>query len=543
MRLPPPTSRDVEVTRNVAIPMDDGVELLADIYVPMADPPDVTVLVRSPYGRQRAIALVYGRLFAERGCRVVLQSCRGTFGSGGEFTPQIDERRDGLATIRWIEAQPWFNGRLAMNGASYMGYAQWAVAPEAGPSLRVVCPSVTMSDLASHWYRGGSYSLSDSLEWMAMITLQETHRYPMIDTVLSRHGRRAHRHAHHLPLEALDEKLVGRPVPFWREFLAYADRRLDPALTEDPATVAVDLSKVTAAVTMVAGWYDIFLPAQLEDYQRLVDAGNQPQLTIGPWTHGHPELNAVAAQDALQWIRAKAGEEPVALRELPVRLHVQGADEWRDEPSWPPPGYRAERWYLQPDAGLGTEPPVGDEAPSTFRYDPADPTPMVGGPLLTHGGRRNQRATESRPDVLSFTSEPLAADVEVVGELCAEIHVRSDLEHFDVFVRLCDVNPRDRSYNVADGLERIIPGPAVAGAGGVRRVEVALWPTAYRFAKGHRIRVQVSAGAHPRFARNLGTGEPLGTGVTMRVAHQAVHHSRARPSAVVLPVRVQSSGA
>jgi putative CocE/NonD family hydrolase len=552
MRLPAATSRHVEVERDVAIAMDDGVELLADVYTPVVEPPAATILVRTPYGRGRTIGLVYGRLFAERGFRVVLQSCRGTFGSGGTFTPQIDERRDGLATIRWIEAQPWFDGRLAMNGPSYMGYAQWAVAPEAGPSLLAVCPAVSTSDLASHWYQSNSYSLSDALEWTALIAMQESQRYPMLDTLLSRHGRRAQRHSHHLPLESLDEKVVGREVWFWREFLAYAERRRDPSQPVDPATAAPDLSGVTAAVAMVSGWYDIFLPAQLDDYKALVAAGNQPQLTIGPWTHAHPELNSVAAQESLQWIRAKVAGEPVALRTQPVRILVMGADEWRDEPSWPPPGFEPQRWHLQAAGGLAPAPPAEDAgAPeSRFRYDPADPTPLVGGPTLTNGGRRNQRTTESRPDVLSFTGEVLDADVEVIGEVTAEIYVASDLPHFDIFVRLCDVTSRDRSYNVTDGLSRISPeqpaglleSPDGDGSSLVCRVDVTLWPTAYRFRAGHRIRLQVTGGAHPRFARNLGTGDPLGTGVTMRVANQVVHHSAGWPSALVLPVR-QSSGA
>jgi uncharacterized protein len=535
MRLPPATSRDVDVDRDVRIAMDDGVELLADVYTPVVEPPAATVLVRTPYGRRRTIGLVYGRLFAERGFRVVLQSCRGTFGSGGEFTPQIDERRDGLATIRWIEAQAWFNGKLAMNGPSYMGYAQWAAAPEAGPSLQAICPAVTMSDLASHWYQGGSYSLSDALEWTALIALQESHRYPMLDTLLSRHGRRARRYSHHLPLETIDEKVVGKPVWFWKEFMNFAELRHDRSRML-PEMAASDVSRVTAAVSMVGGWYDIFLPAQIADFKALVAAGNPPQLTIGPWTHAHPELNSVAAQDALQWIRAKAAGEPVALRDQAVRFFVMGADDWREEPSWPPPGYEPQPWYLRPERGLGPAVAGAEADSSPFRYDPADPTPMVGGPVLTNGGRRNQRSTESRPDVLCFTSPVLEADLEVVGDLTAEIFVSSDLPHFDVFVRLCDVTPRDRSYNVADGLTRVIPGDTSL-VGGVHRVVIPLWPTAYRFRAGHRLRVQIAGGAHPRYARNLGTGEPLGTGTTMRVAEQTIHHDQGRPSAIVLPVR------
>jgi len=110
--------------------------------------------------------LLLGRVFAERGYRVVMQSCRGTFGSGGVFEPNFHERADGLATIRWVERQSWFDGRLAMNGPSYLGGVQWAVADAAGPALRALCAHVTYSNIASHWYRGESFALDRNPIWV-----------------------------------------------------------------------------------------------------------------------------------------------------------------------------------------------------------------------------------------------------------------------------------------------------------------------------------------------------------------------------------------
>jgi len=117
----------------------------------------------------------------------------------------------------------------------------------------------------------------------------------------------------------------------------------------------------------------------------------------------------------------------------------------------------------------------------------------------------------------------------------ADLHVRSSSEHTDFFVRVCDVEPSGRSVNICDGLARLRPGRFGGAGGAPQRVTVDLWPTAHRFRRGHRLRVQVSSGAHPRFARNLGDGEPLGTGRSWRVAHQEVHHDPDHPSAVVLP--------
>ena len=147
-----------------------------------------------------------------------------------------------------------------------------------------------------------------------------------------------------------------------------------------------------------------------------------------------------------------------------------------------------------------------ESPPDRYRYDPADPTPAVGGArMVRDSGRRDNTALEARPDVLTYTTAPLEADTEVIGEVSAEIWFSSSLAYADVFVRLCDVDPRGRSWNVCDGLT------SLTGADEVTRATVRLWPTAHRFKRGHRIRVQVSSGAFPRYARNPGSGEPLAT--------------------------------
>jgi uncharacterized protein len=119
----------------------------------------------------------------------------------------------------------------------------------------------------------------------------------------------------------------------------------------------------------------------------------------------------------------------------------------------------------------------------------------------------------------------------VIGDVSAEIWFQSSMPYADVFVRLCDVDPRGRSYNVCDGLV------SLTGADEITCVTVRLWSTAYRFKRGHRIRVQVSSGAFPRYARNPGTGEPLATATTLKAADQAVHHDPEHPSAIILPTR------
>jgi putative CocE/NonD family hydrolase len=157
--------------------------------------------------------------------------------------------------------------------------------------------------------------------------------------------------------------------------------------------------------------------------------------------------------------------------------------------------------------------------------------------MSANAGPKDQRALEARPDVLVYTSAVLDHDLEVIGPVQAELFVQSSLEHTDFFARLCDVDPSGKSINISDALVRLIPGRPLREPDGTLRACMDLWPTAYRFKRGHRIRVQVSSGAHPRWARNPGSGEPLATAQTLCAADQTVFHDPAHPSAIILPVQ------
>jgi putative CocE/NonD family hydrolase len=528
--LPPAETRDVVVTRDVPIPMDDGVVLLADHYVPRGGERAPTLLVRSPYGRAQIVGLAYARLFAERGLQVLVQSCRGTFGSGGVFDPLRRERDDGLATVAWMRRQPWFSGKLATMGPSYLGFVQWAIAAET-PELGAMSVQVSSSEMRTAMHAGGSFWLATALNWAYLVAHQER---GLLHTLLApfQAVKRVRAVGRHLPLATVDQAIAGAPAPYLREWMEH-DGPGDPWWR--PLDFSADVERVTAPAHLTGGWYDLFLPHVLADYARLRRAGRAPYLTVGPWAHLSPELPPLSIRDAVTWFRAQLLGDRRGLRDAPVRVLVMGTNVWRDLPEWPPPAV-AERWYLGAGGALCTTPPATSE-PDRYRYDPADPTPSVGGSSLSvEAGAKDNRALEARPDVLVYTSAPLAADLTVIGPVHAEVFVASSLAHTDVFVRLCDVSPSGRSTNLSDGLLRLRPGAPPADASGCRRVEIALWPTAHCFRAGHRVRVQVSSGAHPRYARNPGTGEPLATATTLAVADQAVFHDPARPSAVVLPV-------
>jgi putative CocE/NonD family hydrolase len=526
--LPPALTRDLGVERDLAARMADGVVLLADRYFPRDREKPPVVLIRTPYGR-RSFGVV-GRVFAERGYQVVIQSLRGTFGSGGSFEFR-DEREDGLATLEWLSRQTWFGGRVGMYGPSYLGFVQWAVAAGAPDCLRALVISIATSSRRHSLYEGGAFHLDFALTLARTIADQEGPAWRTLRRRLRERRDLAPAFAQ-LPLGGADTRAVGQRVGFYQDWLVHTE-------PDDPYWQAMDhghdTASVRAEVQLVAGWYDLYLARQLEDFEALRRAGRNPRLTIGPWAHTDLGVMGTGLRESLAWFDAQLRDDRSRLRALPVHIFVMGAARWLELPDWPPPA-TATRYFLQPGGALAGTPP-GASDPDRYDFDPADPTPSVGGAVIgRHAGARDNQGLEARKDVLVYTSTPLEQDLELIGPVAAELHVRSSLPHADFFARLCDVAPGGRSTNVCDALVRLAPGTHAPGPDGIILVRLALSPTAYRFRRRHRLRLQVSSGAHPRFARNLGTGDPQVTATVMKVAHQEVFHDREHPSAVVLPV-------
>jgi len=526
MKLPPAQTHGIRVERDLPAQMADGVTLLADRYVAAGAERPPLILVRCPYGRRGIFGTLAGHLFAERGFQSVVQSCRGTFGSGGQLDPfGVTETADGLATVEWLRSQPWYPGSFGTWGPSYLGLTQWALATLALPDHKAMAVQVASTRPRDLVRPNGSFGLETMLEWIDQVARQERPGAFFLQPLRAGAVRRL---ADHLPLRDLDRLATGATAPYWQSWLN------EDAGFWDEHQYGSGPAEVTATIAMIGGWHDIFLPAQLRDYHALRAAGRDVRLTIGPWRHADQGAVAVWVRDGQEFLRdvLTAQENGQACA---VRIFVTGADEWRDLTGWPPAS-DSQHWYLQPDGVLaGTPPPLSE--PERFTYNPADPTPSLGGPVGSQGQARvDNRMLEARPDVITFTSAALAADLEVLGAPTVDLYVASNREHTDFFARLCEVNPAGQSVNICDGLLRLAPGEPPADSGGIRRVRFELWPIAHRFAARSRLRLQVSSGAHPRFARNTGTGEPIATATTLVIAEQQVYHDPAHQSAVILPV-------
>jgi len=508
------------IERDVRLVASDGTELSTDIYHPEGDGPFPTLLQRTCYGKEvLAEWSGIGRI-VEAGYRVLMQDCRGSGLSTGA-DDMVLEASDGRCTADWIAEQAWFDGRLGTFGASYMSFTQYALASTRPPHLKAMVIAGMGAHRGDAWYPGGSFALDIVLSWTA------TRVFGMEATMAAR--RESVEAAFmHLPLEEADQVAVGKSVEWYQDGLRHLAR-------DDPFWAPLDYRSVLAwdvPILMVDGWYDFALPHMLRDHGLRHRAASS-RLVVGPWTHF--SASAIAFDETIRWLdRHVKGDTSVATGS-PVSVFVMPDVGWRDLAQWPPES-RTEPWYLQPGGALSaSEAPAS--APTPYTYDANDPTPSLGGPSLRmdNCGPVDNRPLEERPDVLAFTSETLQAPVEIVGSLSSQLYLETDVDNFDVYVRLCDVSPDGESTNLSDGILRINADEVVRTEDGTVLVNVTMWPTAQRFEIGHRIRLLVSGGAHPLFARNTCSGEPLATARTVVIAHNRVCHDPDRPSAILLP--------
>jgi putative CocE/NonD family hydrolase len=533
--LPRATSR--YTVNRVRVPMRDGVDLVADHYSPSTSEPAGTLLVRGPYGRGFPFSLVFGRLHAARGYHVVLQSVRGTFGSGGEFEPMVNEAADGADTVDWLRRQSWFTGRFATVGGSYLGFTQWALLQDPPPELAAAVITAGPHDVPASVWGTGAFAVNDFLGWADQVSRQE-------DAVRLRSGirqlrsaRRVARAVAELPLGESARELLGSGAPWFESWVEHADH-------DDPfwerMRVAAALDRVQVPVLLVGGWQDTFLRQTVQQHRHLRDRGVDVAMTLGPWTHSQLLTTGLAtiAQESLDWLDAhlgaRLGTAPGPRRPSPVRVFVSGQG-WRNLSDWPP-ATTDHAMYFRPGGHLSETAPETGAPPARFRYNPASPTPTTGGPLLSqNSGYRDDSRLATRDDVLTFTSATLTRDLYVYGNPVIELEHTSNNPNVDVFVRVSEVDvAKGRSRNVSDGYRRLGRAQGAAhGSEADETVRVELDAIAHRFGAGTRIRVVVAGSWFPRYARNLGTGESLLTARQTKLATHAIHFGRSR---LLLPV-------
>lgn len=546
-----PAEYAVRVEHNVPMTTSDGVNLLADLYHPVTDQPVPTILVRLPYSKSLKTDLgltVIGRFWASRGYHVVVQASRGRHGSGGDFYPMRDERRDGIETLQWLAQQSWYDGRLGMWGGSAFGYTQWAVADQKKPGSSALMIQIASSHTHDMFYPGGAFSLESALYW-ALRSRGQRDEKPS-DTMLDRG-------VNGFPMIEADNRAAG-DIAFFNDWASHPDN--------DTYWKAIDgeqrANDLQAPVLLMAGWSDPFLPSQLHDFEAIRARADpriaqESRLIIGPWSHAEsmrfPDgttggaYRPASLAPSIPWFDHQLLGRPLD-RSLaaPVRLYVIGENVWRDEQEWPLARARPTKFYLrgaghantaQGDGRLTVDQPSASEPPDTYVYDPRFPVPTRGGAMLSsRAGMQEQGDVERRPDVLVYTTEPLPADLEVTGPVSATLIVSTTAASTDFAVKLVDVHPDGKAYNISDGILRRGYSKSDGPDGNAQAITVELWPTSMLFRRGHRIRIEVSSSNFPRYDRNTNTGNEPATDDAPVAAKQVVYHSLMQLSSILLPV-------
>lgn len=483
----------------VRIPMRDGVELGASLYHPKAASRGL-LLARGPYGRGRMFAGIVTP-FVRHDYTVLLVSSRGTADSGGAFDPMRTEPDDGQDTVGWMRTQPWYPGRFATFGGSYLGHTQWALLEDPPADLVTSIITVGPHDFAHHAWGSGSFNL-DFIGWSDMIISQRTSSTLGAIRKLMTAGRRLAPILNATPLADAAVAHAGAEAPWMRDRLTRSDID-DPYWA--PMRHAAALEKVTTPVLLISGWQDLFVSQSFAQYARLRERGIPVGLLAGPWTHtqvGRTD-GALVTQRMLAWVDHHLADAP-APAEGPVQIGVTGPKrrhtDWQRHAVWPPAG-SDRTFHLAAEGRLSATPTTDPGATAGFTYDPEEPTPAVGGPVLRGGGYVDDSSLAAREDVLAFTGEPLTRDTVVAGAPVVTLAHRSQHPDADLFIRVSDVDERGHSRNLCEAYRRLPVDRDDA------RVRIELGPLAHRFAAGHRIRLLVAGGSFPQFPRNAGTGE------------------------------------
>lgn len=493
----------------------DGVRLDADIYRPHTEGEFPILLMRQPYGRAIASTVVYAHptWYAAHGYIVVIQDVRGRGTSDGEFKLFVNEIADGEDTVNWAANLPGSNGKVGMYGFSYQGMTQLYAAATQPPALRAICPAMVGYDLYTDLaYEGGSFCLQTNLAWAIQLAA-ETARLRRDHTAY----QALLQASRHLPVDNPDILHQLAPESFYHQWVAYPQ----PDAYWEQLSPKTYFQSVDLPMFHIGGWFDTYLRGTLHLYQEMATRSSTPQhLLVGPWAHlpwgrrvGMVDfgVNASSPVDRLQirWFdQFLKGIDTGLLDESPVCLFEMGSNLWRSFPSWPEVNYRS--YFLgttglssiREEAGTLNPQPPDVKTTDVLVHDPWRPVPAVGGHGAIPPGVFERSAIDGRSDVLTYTSQPLTADLVLVGSVVVEIRVTTEAVSYDLSAVLSQVDADGRVFNFTQGYVHCREKTA-----GVTRIQ--LQATCIRVAKGRALRLSLSAACFPAYAMNSGTGAIL----------------------------------
>ncbi|MGZ3630614.1 MAG: CocE/NonD family hydrolase [Ktedonobacteraceae bacterium] len=557
--MPTPSTREIHLEFDQRVPMRDGITLSADIYRPIdslhTSKKYPVILTRTPYMKLNERMLVSAKYFAERGYVFVAMDVRGRGDSDGTFVPYLNEGKDGYDAIEWCASQSWSDGNVGTIGSSYPGCIQWLAALQKPPHLKAMVVRVTPSDPFVETPTGLPSPIT--LCWLHYVS---GHMNQLMEAVDWEHVYE------HLPLITMDVR-AGRYNANWRANIEHA--QLDEYW--DPLCYQNKLDQLDVPVLHISGWYDDEQIGTPLNYIGMTTRGAQDaarasqRLLMGPWGHvvnsesklgevdfGPQSLVDMRAEELRWFNRWLKGYTNISAtpEEFSVRIFVMGASEWRDEHEWPLARTQWTPFYLHSrgsansrfgDGTLSIDKPE-NEPTDTYQYDPAHPVPFITDPTSTQiGGPDDYSAIERRDDVLVYMTEPLKEEIEVTGPIRVNLYASSSAPDTDFMAKLVDILPSGFVQRLCDGMVRArfrdgMDRPSLIEPGKIYKFSIDCWNTSQVFKTGHRIGLEISSSAFPKFDRNLNTGAPLGVTTKMAIAEQMIYHDVEHPSAMVLPI-------
>ena len=538
-----------------------------------------------------------------RGYAYVNQNERGKFFSEGEWDVLGPPKTDGYDALTWISDQPWSNGKVGTYGCSSTAEWQMGLAALDHPAHAAMVPQGFGAGVGrigdwyeqGNWYRGGAEQM---LFFSWLYGVQNTQR-PQFDPDLDADDRaRLARYFDlapelprvdwpeaiwHLPIEDLMRSVNGPEGVFADSAPVATGGRMVQRTPDDPAWYRGGLyhddEPFGVPSLWFMSWYDVSVGPNLAIFNHVRQNGIDSETRdnqfamVAPVTHcayTRAEENTVVGERSVgdarwdysgliyawfdRWLK---GESNGITDSLPrVRYYTMGSDEWSTSTAWPPEGVEIVNWYLGSDGGantlngdgvLTTGAPGPEEIVDSFTYDPMDPVTSHGGNVCCTGGAIqagsfDQREMEtSRQDILVFTTEPFDEGLEVSGTIGVTLYVSSDARDTDFTVKLLDVYPDGRAFNLDETIQRVryrdgYDRQVFMEPGQVYEVEVSPMSTSNYFAPGHSLRIEVSSSNFPRFTRNLNTGGRNYDETEGVVANNNVHHSEEYPSHIRIPV-------
>lgn len=581
----------------VMVPMRDGIRLATDIYVPNDAKETVPLIfIKTPYNFNeiRGATLQWAYEAVKRGYAVAVQNERGRYYSEGEWEILGNPRTDGFDALNWFVNQSWSNGNIGTLGCSSSAEWQMALASQEHPAHKAMVPMAAGAGIGrvgefyeqGNWYKGGVHQTLFSV-WLYSVQQQI---YPRFPSGMSQEDLQRLRKLYDLSpdMPEIDWIKQLRKLPSI-EWLVDAGANTGPMETLMKRTpdhpdwyeggLYHDNEEFNVPAFWFNSWFDVSQGPNLAVFNHARIKGKNERVREGQYMLMAPTLHCgfyrIPENEDLIVGELNIGnatfpfyeqmfsffdyylknKKSKVFKKLPkVQYYTMGANKWQSADAWPPE--KAEEMILFLSSNAGANSLFGDgklikhsrspSASDEFTYDPMNPVPALGGGVCCNkkaalGGSYDQRGIEARQDVLVYSSKLLEEDLEVTGNVRPIIYLSSSAKDTDLTVKLVDVHPDGKAYNVDDTIFRVryregYDKPKLMKENEVYEIKPTPLSTSHVFKKDHKIRIEISSSKFPQYMRNLNTGGNNYDEIDSVVADNTIHHSFQYPSRVVLSI-------